>query len=299
MSDTINLHLVIFCKHTKHRYNKGHELFKTKSLLKKLLNDKTITQKIVVSSEVVNNYQKTFVLFDLKEISKRPIDEDNLIVYQTTDDKPSRYIGGYNKLRLFLKNELKITYPDHMDELTKEDFQNQDKLRNNLRKFVSRRKTISSQKHSTYEKNYLLIIRPIEGTNMPKMDRFGECDTYLEISILNSLHKPLQSSVCKKTFNPKWSVIDPLLYFVLSDEETLELKIKVDVYDKDLITSTKFGSFTFNVSKTLYPLGATIKKSFVVKIFKKNKNFTGEAKISLGITLLDESISYPTLPEEK
>ncbi|KAJ6245429.1 c2 domain-containing protein [Anaeramoeba flamelloides] len=265
------------------------------------MNDKTLKSEINVSYEVVNQIQKGFVLFDLREITKQPIDEDNLIVYRVVNERPSQYIGGYNKLRNYIKDEFGVTYPDHLEEITKEDFERQENAKKNLRKLMRRTKLFGKQKiKNVIEKNYLLIIRPIKGTNMPKMDRFGECDTYLKISILNSLHKPLHSEVSKKTFNPKWSVKDPLLYFILSKEEIIDLKVKVDIYDKDLMTSSKFGSFTFNVDKKLFPLGLTCKQSFEVKVFKKNKkHLSGDTLIYLDITLLDESIEIPPLPEEK
>eukprot|EP00123_Amoebidium_parasiticum_P010864 comp20370_c0_seq1/m.25738 comp20370_c0_seq1/g.25738 ORF comp20370_c0_seq1/g.25738 comp20370_c0_seq1/m.25738 type:complete len:369 (-) comp20370_c0_seq1:414-1520(-) len=82
------------------------------------------------------------------------------------------------------------------------------------------------------------ILYVKEGRNLPAKDSNGLSDPYCKIYV--GKHKPVKSTVCKKTLSPKWEPPIEVPFEFVPGEES-EGYVKIEVYDKDTLKDDHMG----------------------------------------------------------
>ncbi|KAJ3448933.1 c2 domain-containing protein [Anaeramoeba flamelloides] len=242
--------------------SKTSEIVYINDLLKKMKNHNEPYQ---CEEEIIEDWEWPFKLIELKKITKKKCKKPFYICTHY-ENVPETYVGHYNDLRKYLKTKYNNEFDLHTDKRDDEFFEDQDR-ENDKKKIVNKHlnNTASKPMNILFAMcHYIAIIRVIQGRNMPKMDKMGKCDTFLEFSCLDLKRKSpiLRTSTVRKKFNPKWDVSEPRIIINLGLNGYDTRKIKCDCFDWNKIGSNvKFGSFEISLNLDKNPLGQAFVKS--------------------------------------
>ncbi|KAJ6253549.1 c2 domain-containing protein [Anaeramoeba flamelloides] len=242
--------------------SRSSEIWYIKDLLNKMKKHK---DPYKIKEEIIEDWEWPFKLIEMKKITKKKCKKPFYICIKY-DNIPETFIGHYNDLRKYVKTNYNNEFDLHTDSRDDDFFEDQDRENQKKKKLKKNLKssTAKSMNNLFATHHYVAIIRVIQGRNMPKMDKLGKCDTYLEFSCIDLKRKsPIKrTSVVHTRYNPKWDIGEPRIIIDLGLYDYGLPKIKCDCFDWNKISSNvKFGSFEISLDLEKNPLGQVFTKS--------------------------------------